>query len=142
MPTAPWSTSPASASPASAAASATPTAPTSTPSASRADAPSGWWRWPTGAGSATAGASTWCSPTPRPRGVGDGDDEPHRGFAALHELVARLEPPLLLHGHVPPVGGAGRDRALGPTVVRNVVGRYVFVVVPKWWARSAGRHAS
>ena len=35
-----------------------------------------------------------------PRGVGDGDDPPHRGFTALHGLVAGLQPPMLLHGHV------------------------------------------
>jgi hypothetical protein len=46
-----------------------------------------------------------------PRGVGDGDDPPHRGFAALHGLVAALRPAALLHGHVRPVAAPAPDRA-------------------------------
>jgi calcineurin-like phosphoesterase family protein len=65
-----------------------------------------------------------------PLGVGDGTDDPHRGFAALHGLVARLRPALLLHGHVHPYGEASPDRYLGGTVVRNVVGWRMFDVDP------------
>lgn len=65
-----------------------------------------------------------------PSGVGDGDDPPHRGFAALHPLVARLQPGLLLHGHVTVCGPAATDRRLGGTVVRNVTGRHLFDIEP------------
>lgn len=61
-----------------------------------------------------------------PRGVGDGDDLPHRGFRALPALVSRLEPRLLLHGHIHPYGRRQPDRGLGGTTVRNVVPRQVF----------------
>jgi 3',5'-cyclic AMP phosphodiesterase CpdA len=61
-----------------------------------------------------------------PRGVGDGDDPPHRGFSALHRLVSRTSPRLLLHGHVHPYGSATPDLTLGSTVVRNVVGWHLF----------------
>ena len=37
-----------------------------------------------------------------PRGVGDGTDPVHQGFPALNVLAGRLQPPLLLHGHVDP----------------------------------------
>jgi hypothetical protein len=65
-----------------------------------------------------------------PSGVGDGDDPPHRGFAALHSLVARLQPGVLLHGHVTVCGPAATDRRLGRTVVRNVTGRHLFDIGP------------
>jgi Calcineurin-like phosphoesterase len=65
-----------------------------------------------------------------PRGIGDGDDPPHQGFAALHPLVARLQPGLLLHGHVAVCGPAAADRRLGRTIVRNVTGRHLFDVEP------------
>jgi len=60
-----------------------------------------------------------------PLGVGDGDDDAHRGFAAHLDLINRLRPPLLLHGHV---GRHDGERRSGTTVVRNVVGRHVFEV--------------
>jgi calcineurin-like phosphoesterase family protein len=64
-----------------------------------------------------------------PRGAGDADDLAHRGFTAFHELVARLEPPLLLHGHIHPTGlSTPPSVTLGRTVVRNVVGRHVLDV--------------
>ncbi len=78
-----------------------------------------------------------------PQGVGDGDDPPHRGFAALNRLVVRLQPTLLLHGHVHPVG-AGRVHRLGPTVVRNVAGRHLLDIEPGARASlpaAASRHA-
>ena len=65
-----------------------------------------------------------------PRGIGDGEDPPHQGFAALHPLVARLQPGLLLHGHVAVCGPAAADRRLGSTIVRNVTGRHLFDVEP------------
>jgi hypothetical protein len=46
-----------------------------------------------------------------PRGVGDGDDPPHRGFTALHGLVAAIRPAVLLHGHVHPCRGPGTGLA-------------------------------
>jgi len=65
-----------------------------------------------------------------PRGVGDGDDVPHYGFTALHALVRRLRPALLLHGHVHPFGTPVPDRRLGSTIVRNVVGRHLLRIEP------------
>ncbi len=65
-----------------------------------------------------------------PRGVGDGDDPPHRGFECLHGLAGALHVPLLLHGHVHPYGEATPDRRMAGTVVRNVVGRHVFDILP------------
>ena len=63
-----------------------------------------------------------------PRGVGDGDDLPHRGFAALHLAIERLQPAWLLHGHVHPYGAAAPDTVVGSTRVRNVVGRHQFEI--------------
>jgi calcineurin-like phosphoesterase family protein len=57
-----------------------------------------------------------------PRGAGDGDDPPHRGFTALHGLIAALRPAALLHGHVRPVAGRPKPGQLGSTVVWNVTG--------------------
>jgi Icc-related predicted phosphoesterase len=75
-----------------------------------------------------------------PLGVGDADDRAHRGFVALHRLVARTSPPLLLHGHVHPHGQAAPDRSLGSTTVRNVVGWHLFDVAPGDAATSTGAH--
>jgi hypothetical protein len=44
--------------------------------------------------------------------------------------VARLQPDLLLHGHVTVCGPAATDRRLGRTVVRNVTGRHLFDIEP------------
>ncbi len=79
-----------------------------------------------------------------PQGVGDGDDPPHQGFAALNRLVVRLQPALLLHGHVQPLGATARARRLGPTVVRNVTGRHLLDIEPGARARLSAtgpRHA-
>jgi hypothetical protein len=57
-----------------------------------------------------------------PSGCGDADDPPHRGFEALHAVVAALRPRLLLHGHIHPYGQPVPDRFLGRTRVVNVVG--------------------
>ena len=56
-----------------------------------------------------------------PLGVGDGEDPAHRGFAALHRLVDRSAPRLLLHGHVHPFHRRQPDRTLGGTQVLNVI---------------------
>jgi predicted phosphodiesterase len=60
-----------------------------------------------------------------PAGCGDADDPPHRGFAALHDVVRALGPRLLLHGHIHPYGQPVPDRTLGSTRVVNVVGHKV-----------------
>jgi hypothetical protein len=65
-----------------------------------------------------------------PAGVGDGSDPAHRGFSALHRLNARLQPAVLLHGHIHPHGTAPADHRLGRTEVRNVVGRHLFEIEP------------
>jgi hypothetical protein len=56
-----------------------------------------------------------------PFGVGDEDDPAHRGFEALPELVERLSPKLLVHGHIHPYGQVKPDRQLGTTTVVNAV---------------------
>jgi Calcineurin-like phosphoesterase len=73
-----------------------------------------------------------------PRGVGDGDDPPHRGFTALHGLVAALSPAALLHGHVHPYGAPVRPAALGQTVVCNVTGWHLLEISPGGMAERAG----
>jgi hypothetical protein len=65
-----------------------------------------------------------------PRGVGDGDDPPHRGFTALHGLVGRLRPAVLLHGHVDPGALGGREHRMGEVIVRNVTGWQLLTVDP------------
>ncbi len=56
-----------------------------------------------------------------PLGVGDEDDPAHQGFEAFMQLVERLSPKLLVHGHVHPYGQARPDRLLGTTTVVNAV---------------------
>lgn len=56
-----------------------------------------------------------------PRHVGDEEDRAHHGIEALHEVVRRLRPRLLVHGHIHPHGRPRPDRTLGDTVVCNVV---------------------
>ena len=65
-----------------------------------------------------------------PRGVGDGADPPHQGFAALHGLVAALQPALLLHGHVLRCDAVTPGRPLGRTTVRNVTGWHLLDIRP------------
>jgi calcineurin-like phosphoesterase family protein len=79
-----------------------------------------------------------------PRGAGDADDPVHQGFTALNSLVARLQPALLLHGHVCPSGMANPDRRLGHTVVRNVYRRHLLDIDPGAAARAVqlGRHGA
>ncbi len=75
-----------------------------------------WQRWRDG-----RGVDVLLTHSP-PAGLGDEDDPPHRGFTALHPLVARLQPALLLHGHIHPHGIPRPDRTMGNTRVCNVVG--------------------
>jgi calcineurin-like phosphoesterase family protein len=70
-----------------------------------------------------------------PLGLGDRDDPPHRGFSALNPLAARLQPALLLHGHVHPYGAVPVAHRVGRTVVRNVVGRHLLEIEPGGDAR-------
>jgi Icc-related predicted phosphoesterase len=56
-----------------------------------------------------------------PRGLGDGEDRPHEGFDAFHDLIARLQPKLFLHGHIHPYGIAKPDRRVNGTRIVNVV---------------------
>lgn len=75
-----------------------------------------------------------------PRGIGDADDPAHRGFTALHGLVDRLQPSLLLHGHLHPLGAATPDLTMGSgTLVRNVVGRHVFEIDQRVYTDSRAR---
>ncbi|AHH94353.1 metallophosphoesterase [Kutzneria viridogrisea] len=61
-----------------------------------------------------------------PKDCGDREDAPHRGFDCLHEMVRRLRPRVLLHGHIHPHGEPTPDRDLAGTRVVNVVGYKVF----------------
>ncbi|MEU7475740.1 metallophosphoesterase [Lentzea sp. NPDC042327] len=63
-----------------------------------------------------------------PLGCGDEPDAPHRGFSCLHDLVSRLQPGFLLHGHIHPHGVPRPDRLLGGTRVVNVVGHKVLTI--------------
>jgi calcineurin-like phosphoesterase family protein len=56
-----------------------------------------------------------------PAGLGDEDDQAHRGFHAFHDLVRKVQPRLLVHGHVHPYGRPRPDRFLGNTLVVNAV---------------------
>ncbi|WP_367132176.1 metallophosphoesterase [Saccharothrix sp. HUAS TT1] len=75
-----------------------------------------WRRWRDG-----RGVDVLLTHSP-PLGCGDEPDPPHRGFACLRDAVARLRPPLMLHGHIHPHGAVKEDRVLGSTRVVNVVG--------------------
>ncbi|MFD5828691.1 metallophosphoesterase [Lentzea sp. NPDC060358] len=56
-----------------------------------------------------------------PRDCGDEPDAPHRGFECFRGLVSRLQPSVMLHGHIHPHGVPRPDRELGSTRVVNVV---------------------
>ena len=80
-----------------------------------------------------------------PWGIGDREDRAHQGFEALHWLTGRLQPSLLLHGHIHPDDEPIRVHQLGDTVVRNVVGRHLLDIEPGAGARrspAGARHAS
>ena len=80
-----------------------------------------------------------------PRGAGDREDRAHQGFEALNWLAGRLQPPLLLHGHIHPDGTPVRAHRVGRTVVRNVAGHHLLDIEPGAGARrspAGARHAS
>jgi Icc-related predicted phosphoesterase len=56
-----------------------------------------------------------------PRGHGDAEDPAHRGFAALSRLIDRLQPKLLVHGHVRRYGPRVPDLRVGNTVIVNAI---------------------
>ena len=70
-----------------------------------------------------------------PRGVGDREDRAHQGFEALHWLARRIQPSLLLHGHIHPDEMPARVHRLGCTVVRNVAGHHLLDIEPGGGAR-------
>jgi calcineurin-like phosphoesterase family protein len=71
-----------------------------------------------------------------PRGVGDAEDPPHRGFACLHDAVRRIQPAMLLHGHIHPHGENQPDRQLAGTTVINTVGYRILDITPGEVARA------
>ena len=56
-----------------------------------------------------------------PLDYGDADDPAHRGFSAFHQLIDRLRPRIMLHGHIHPHGMPRPDRTIGNTRIVNVV---------------------
>lgn len=56
-----------------------------------------------------------------PRGLGDLEDLPHRGFKSFNGLVGRLEPKVMIHGHVHPHGFEKPDRIVGDARLINVI---------------------
>jgi hypothetical protein len=65
-----------------------------------------------------------------PRGVGDDDDPAHAGFAVFHDVIRRLSPTLLVHGHVHPYGPPPPESRIGSTRVLNAVGYRVIDMPP------------
>ena len=56
-----------------------------------------------------------------PAGLGDMPDDAHRGFEAFHPLLQRLQPALMLHGHIHPHGFAKPDRTMAGVRIVNVI---------------------
>ena len=90
--------------------------------AARLVAAARWHRWRDG-----RGVDIVLAHAP-PRHPDERTDPAHAGFDALATVVGRLQPRLLLHGHVHPYGGTDRDQRYGRTTVRNVVGRHVVTI--------------
>ena len=67
-----------------------------------------------------------------PRDVNDDDDLAHRGFEAYRWLVARLRPPLWLHGHTALVRRGIDDRSAthGATLFYNCTGATLIELIP------------
>ena len=65
-----------------------------------------------------------------PRDLGDMPDNAHRGFASFHGLINRLQPQIMLHGHIHPHGFEKPDRQLGESRIMNVVPYKVLEVTP------------
>ena len=56
-----------------------------------------------------------------PRGHGDLEDLAHQGFECFQGLVERLEPKVVLHGHVHPQGIEEPETAIGNSRLVNVI---------------------
>lgn len=65
-----------------------------------------------------------------PLGLGDGPDAYHRGFAAYRWLLARLRPPLWLHGHTTLASTSGRRVDADGTAIVNVTGAVLVELLP------------
>ena len=65
-----------------------------------------------------------------PLDCGDEADPAHRGFAAFHRLLEKLEPTLMLHGHIHPYGKPRPDRTIGRTRIVNVVPHRLLEIEP------------
>ena len=65
-----------------------------------------------------------------PRNVGDTEDPAHRGFRCLRDVVDKLRPQVLVHGHIHPHGIARPDLYLSGTRILNTVGYTLMDVTP------------
>lgn len=65
-----------------------------------------------------------------PLDCGDEGDATHRGFAAFHRLVEKLEPTFMLHGHIHPHGRPRPDRTIGRTRIVNVIPYRLLEIAP------------
>ena len=65
-----------------------------------------------------------------PRRHGDLEDLAHRGFECFEPLIERLEPEVVLHGHVHPHGFEKPDRTIGNSRLVNVIPYKVIEVDP------------
>jgi predicted phosphodiesterase len=64
------------------------------------------------------------------RDVGDLPDPAHSGFAAFHRLLHRLEPQVMIHGHIHPHGFERPEHVVGDARVVNVVPYRIVEVMP------------
>lgn len=64
-----------------------------------------------------------------PRDLGDMPDAAHRGFSSFRGLIERMQPQIVLHGHVHPHGFDKPDRVHASSKIINVV-PYRVVEVP------------
>jgi Icc-related predicted phosphoesterase len=65
-----------------------------------------------------------------PRDLGDMPDPAHRGFTSFRGLLERMQPQVMLHGHVHPHGFAKPDRVHRDCLIINVVPYRVVEVSP------------
>ena len=56
-----------------------------------------------------------------PFGVAPAEDAAHVGFVALHRIIQRLHPVLLVHGHIHPYGKTQPERRVDDTRVINAI---------------------
>jgi uncharacterized protein len=74
-----------------------------------------------------------------PRGLGDRAADPyHVGYEGYRWLLDRWQPPLWLHGHVPPASVERWRIAHGDTEIVNVTGAVLLELGPPSAARAAG----